>query len=160
MMRSIVSSLVLLCSLFATSGVFAQSQADTDEKLLKEYFAKNKIKATRTPSGLYYVITKKGTGENAKPGQTVSMKYLGTFLDGKRFDGNMDEKFALTGNPFTFVLGSHQVIAGWDEGVQFFNLGSQGTLYLPSGIGYGPSGRGPIPPNTIMKFNVEVVGIR
>lgn len=157
MIKSIVSSLFLFCTMLVSVAGYAQSQKEIDDKILTEYFAKNKIKATMTPSGLYYVVSKKGNGPNVKPGQNVSMKYLGTFLDGKRFDGNMDENFELKGNPFTFMLGKGQVIRGWDEGVQFFSVGSQGTLYLPSGVAYGERGVGPIPPNSVLVFHVEVV---
>jgi FKBP-type peptidyl-prolyl cis-trans isomerase FkpA len=157
MIKSIVSSLFLFCTMLVSVAGYAQSQKEIDDKILTEYFAKNKIKATMTPSGLYYVVSKKGNGPNVKPGQSVSMKYLGTFLDGKRFDGNMDENFELKGNPFTFTLGRGQVIKGWDEGVQFFSVGGQGTLYLPSGVAYGERGVGPIPPNSVLVFHVEVV---
>lgn len=157
MIKSIAGTLVLFFSMLAATTGFAQTQAEKDEKILTEYFAKNKIKASRTASGLYYVISKKGTGPNAKPGQQVAMKYYGKFLDGRRFDGNMDENFELKGNPFSFNLGSHQVITGWDEGVQFFNTGSRGTLYLPSALAYGERGVGPIPPNSVLVFDVELV---
>jgi FKBP-type peptidyl-prolyl cis-trans isomerase len=159
-MTRILMSSLLLCALFAAVTGFGQTQKEKDDKILTEYFAKNKIKATKTPSGLYYVITKKGTGANAKPGQTVSMKYLGTFLDGRRFDGNMDENYEAKGSPYNFILGQGQVIQGWDEGVQYFSAGSRGVMYLPSALGYGPSGMGPIPPNTVLVFKVEAVAIR
>ncbi len=159
MIKSIVSSLFLFCALLATTG-YAQTQKETDEKILTDYFAKNKIKATRTASGVYYVISKKGTGPNAKPGQQVSMKYLGTFLDGKRFDGNMDENYEAKGSPYSFVLGAHQVIEGWDDGLANFNNGARGVLYLPSASAYGPSGMGPIPPNSVLVFKVEMVGLK
>ncbi len=133
-------------------------QKAKDEATLKAYFAKNNIKATRTPSGLYYVITKKGTGANAQKGQRVSMKYLGKFLDGKKFDANVDDNFNST-RPFAFTLGVGQVIAGWDEGVQLLNPGCRASLYLPSGLAYGPGGTGPIPPNSVLIFDVELVSI-
>jgi FKBP-type peptidyl-prolyl cis-trans isomerase len=158
MIKSLFTGFLLLGALFA-GGANAQTQQETDDKLLNEYFKKNKIKATQTKTGMYYVISKKGTGENLKPGQKVSMRYLGTLLDGTRFDGNIDEKFVSTRNgaTFDFVLGQGQVIRGWDDGLQYFNVGSQGYLYLPSGHAYGPGSVGPIPPNSILIFQVEVV---
>lgn len=145
--------------LFTITG-FAQTQNEKDDAILKEYFKKNKIKAAKTASGLYYVISKKGAGENAKKGQTVSMNYLGKFLDGKKFDGNIDENYNSTRGPLTFTLGVGQVVAGWDEGIQLLNPGTRATLYLPSGIGYGPGGRGPIPANTVMVFDVELLSVK
>ncbi len=159
-MLNTIKTLLFACTmLFAVTAV-AQSQNEKDEAILKEYFKKNKIKATRTATGLYYVITKKGTGENAKKGQTVSMNYLGMFLDGKKFDGNVDENYKSIRSPLNFQLGVGQVVAGWDEGIQLLNPGTRATLYLPSSVGYGPSGRGPIPPNTIMVFNVELLSVK
>ena len=158
-MSHTIKALFLACTLLFSYAGFAQDQKTKDDEILKEYFKKNKIKALKTASGLYYVITKKGTGENAKKGQNVSMNYYGKFLDGKKFDGNVDENFKSTRAPLQFTLGIGQVIPGWDEGIQLLNPGTRATLYIPSGIGYGPSGRGPIPANTIMVFDVELLSV-
>jgi len=160
MIKTLLSTILLLSSVFSSTAIFAQgnsSQAIVDDKVLTEYFRDNKIKATRTPSGLYYVINKKGAGENVKVGQNVTMKYYGKFLDGKRFDSNMDENYNTTGNPFTFHLGRGRVIRGWDEGVQLLSPGTRATLYIPSPLGYGAQPVGPIPPNSVLVFDVEVV---
>jgi FKBP-type peptidyl-prolyl cis-trans isomerase FkpA len=135
------------------------SQSDKDDKILKSYFEKNNIKATKTASGLYYTIAQKGLGPNAKPGKKVTMNYTGKLLDGKEFDSNTDPKFNHV-SPFSFVLGQGQVIKGWDEGVQLLNIGTKGTLYIPSGLGYGPNGMGgSIPQNAVLVFDVELVSI-
>ncbi len=134
-------------------------QAMADDKLLQDYFAKNNIKATKTPSGLYYVMTQKGLGPMATPGKHVSMNYTGKTLDGKAFDSNTDPQFKHV-QPFSFVLGQGQVIKGWDEGVQLLQLGSRATFYIPSGLAYGERGAGgSIPANAILMFDVEVLGI-
>ncbi|MCW3122412.1 MAG: peptidylprolyl isomerase FKBP-type [Flavipsychrobacter sp.] len=162
MTKTILGTLLLICTMFVSNKGIAQGQAAIDEKILTDYFAKNKIKATRTPSGLYYVITKKGSGANAKANQQVSMNYLGKFLDGKSFDGNVDENFKpVSGrSALDFTLGVRQVIAGWDEGIQLLNPGSRGVLYIPSALAYGPNGRGPIPANSILVFNVELISAK
>ncbi len=133
-----------------------------EDRELKEYFAKHNIQATKTESGMYYSISKEGTGENAKPGQKVTMHYLGKLLNGKVFDSNMDSTFNATPGkaPFSFALGQHQVIAGWDEGVQLLKKGSRGTFYLPSYLAYGERGAGSIPPNATLIFDVELVEIQ
>lgn len=159
MIKNVLTCFLFLTTLLASGSLFAQDQKAIDEKLLTEYFAKNNIKATRTASGLYYTINKKGDGPNAKVGMNVTMRYYGYTLDGKRFDGNMDKNYNPAGNPFTFSLGAHQVIAGWDEGVQLLNKGCRATLYLPSGIAYGQRGVGPIPPNAVLAFDVELEGM-
>jgi len=105
------------------------------------------------------VITTKGLGPNAKPGKKVTMNYTGKLLNGKMFDSNTDPAKGHV-QPFTFTLGVGQVIKGWDEGVQQLKLGSKGTLFIPSGLGYGEHGAGgDIPPNAVLVFDVEVTGI-
>jgi len=137
----------------------AGKQVEIDDKLLQDYFAKNNIKANKTASGLYYVISQKGLGPNAKAGKKITMNYTGKTLDGNVFDSNTDPKFSHV-SPFSFTLGQGQVIKGWDEGVQLLKLGSKGTLYIPSYLGYGATGAGKaIPPNAILIFDVEVSGI-
>jgi FKBP-type peptidyl-prolyl cis-trans isomerase len=158
-MNKIVTTLVLLIA--SMLSVFAQqgkSQADIDDALLQKYFKDNKINATKTASGLYYIITQKGTGENAKEGQTVSVNYTGKTIDGKAFDSSTDAEFGHVA-PYSFPLGKHQVIPGWDEGIALLNKGAKGVLYIPSGLAYGPISPNPsrIPANAIMIFDVELV---
>jgi len=134
-------------------------QAKIDDQLLQDYFKKNNIKATKTPSGLYYTVTQKGLGATAAKGKKVTMNYTGKTLDGKLFDSNIDPKFNHV-SPFTFTLGVGQVIKGWDEGVQLLQLGSKGSFFIPSGLAYGPSAMGSaIAANSVLIFDVEVVGI-
>ena len=133
-------------------------QAKADDEILQNYFAKNNIKPTKTASGLYYVMNTKGLGPTAKPNKKITMNYTGKFLDGKPFDSNTDPQFHHV-SPFSFILGVGQVIRGWDEGVQLLNLGSKATFYIPSSLAYGESGNGPIGPNAVLVFDVELVGI-
>lgn len=136
-----------------------KDQSVIDDKLIQDYLSKNNIKATKTASGLYYTITQKGMGPNAEPGKKVTMNYTGRTLDGKMFDSNTDPSKGHV-QPFVFTLGVHQVIAGWDEGVQLLNLGSKATFFIPSALGYGERGAGgSIPPNAVLMFDVEVLGI-
>lgn len=157
MNKTILTGLLFVLALCGVKTANAQDQKAIDDKLLTEYFKANHIKATKTASGLYYTINKKGSGANAKVGQQVTMLYYGYLLDGTRFDGNMTKDYKPAGSPFTFSLGSHQVISGWDEGVQLLSPGTRATLYLPSGLAYGPNGGGPIPPNAVLAFDVELV---
>ena len=137
----------------------AKKQVDIDDKILKDYFAKNKIKAIKTKSGLYYKVTKVGTGAKVTNGATVSMNYTGKLLDGTKFDSNVDPAFNHV-EPFKFPVGGHQVIAGWDEGIALFNKGTKATLYIISPLAYGARGAGPkIGPNSVLLFDVEVVDI-
>ncbi len=130
-----------------------------DEALIQKYLADNKITtAQRLPSGLYYVPTKAApTGTPAAAGKTVSVLYTGELLDGTVFDAS-----AKHGNePFSFVLGEGKVISGWDQGIALMHKGEKGVLLLPSALGYGPDGAGSdIPPNAVLRFEVELLDVR
>jgi len=131
-----------------------QKQIEQDESLIKDYITKNNLQAQRTSSGLYYVVKEKGTGAQAKAGDTVKVHYTGKLLDGKVFDSSVQR-----GVPFEFTLGQGMVIRGWDEGIALMNVGEKGTLLIPSGLGYGQRGAGgAIPPNAVLIFDVELIG--
>jgi peptidylprolyl isomerase len=112
--------------------------------------------AVKTPSGLIYLITRKGTGVQPKAGQTVSVHYTGTLTDGTKFDSSRDR-----GQPYEFPLGQGQVIKGWDEGIARMHVGDQAVLVIPPSMGYGPEGfAGVIPPNATLIFIVELVNVK
>ena len=135
----------------------ASRQVGVDEQLIKDYLAKNNIKAMRTPSGLYYKVDKMGSGYKPMPGDSVSMNYTGMTLEGTKFDSNIDPQFNHV-QPFWFNLGVGQVIKGWDEGIGLMPKGSKGTLYIPSTMAYGAQSPTPlIPANSVLVFDVEVV---
>jgi len=110
--------------------------------------------AVKTPSGLKYVDTKIGTGEEAKAGNKVTVHYTGMLQsNGKKFDSSLD-----SGSPFSFGLGRGQVIKGWDEGVAGMKEGGKRTLYIPAALGYGSRGAGDdIPPGADLVFEVEMI---
>jgi len=109
--------------------------------------------AVTTPSGLTYLITKKGTGPLVKAGDTVVMNYTGTLTNGAKFDSSHDRN-----EPFAFKLGAGQVIKGWDEGVAKLHVGDHAILLLPGKLAYGPKGvPNVIPPDATLIFIVEVI---
>jgi len=110
---------------------------------------------TKTPSGLAYKDTKVGDGPVAKPGQMASVHYTGWLPDGTKFDSSRD-----AGQPFGFTIGQGQVIKGWDEGVAGMKVGGRRLLVIPPDLGYGASGSGPIPPNSTLVFDVELLGVK
>lgn len=129
-----------------------------DEAAILAYLKRKKAVARRTPGGTHYLITRPGKGSLPKPGQSVSVLYRGTVLStGQEFDAS-----ARHGNtPFAFALGRGQVIAGWDQGVAMLPKGAKAVLYIPSPLGYGERGAGAdIPPNAVLRFEVEVVDIK
>lgn len=139
----------------------AAAQLPIDDKILQEYFTKNNIKPTKTASGLYYTVQKPGGGAAIAAGQVVGVKYTGKTLDGKAFDSNVDTSIGHHGTDLlTFPVGQHQMIPGFDEGVQLLKKGSKATFYLPSPLGYGEQGPPNIGANAILVFDVEVVDVK
>jgi FKBP-type peptidyl-prolyl cis-trans isomerase len=97
-----------------------------------------------------------GTGAEASKGNTVSVHYVGTLLDGKKFDSSRDRS-----EPFSFKLGAGMVIQGWDLGVAGMKVGGKRKLTIPSNLGYGDRGYpGVIPPRATLVFEVELLGVR
>ena len=115
-----------------------------------------------TGSGLQYEDTTPGSGDEATAGQRVRVHYTGWLYDpaaanqrGKKFDSSKDR-----GDPFSFNLGAGQVIRGWDEGVQGMKVGGTRVLTIPADLGYGARGAGGvIPPNAMLVFEVELLGV-
>lgn len=95
-----------------------------------------------------------GTGTAAAAGDTVSVHYVGTLADGTEFDSSRRR-----GKPFSFALGQGQVIRGWDIGVAGMCVGGIRRLVIPPEEGYGSRGIGPIPPNSTLHFEVELLKI-
>src|SRR6185503_6868263 len=143
--KLIVSLLFLcLCSIY-TFEVEAQTRRGRTPR--------SSSAAITTPSGLTYLITKKGTGAQLKAGDTAVMHYTGTLTNGVKFDSSHDR-----GEPFEFKLGAGQVIKGWDEGVAKLHVGDHAILVIPGKLAYGPKGvPNVIPPNATLIFIIEVV---
>jgi len=113
-------------------------------------------KVVTTSSGLKYIEVKEGTGATPQTGQTVEVHYTGTLENGTKFDSSRDR-----GQPFDFKIGLGQVIKGWDEGLSTMKVGGQRQLIIPPELGYGSRGAGGvIPPNAILHFDVELLGVK
>lgn len=136
---------------YRTERITGQQSED-----IEKYLIENDLKAETTESGLRYIITEQGNGQQAKAGDNVVVHYRGTLLDGEQFDSSFDRD-----RPFEFPLGQGRVIKGWDEGIALLNIGSKATLIIPSALGYGERGAGgAIPPNAVLKFDVELLDIK
>lgn len=106
-------------------------------------------------------FNKGGTGSlrTAQVGDVVSVNYTGRLEDGTVFDSNVDPQFGHV-EPFVFPLGIGQVIKGWDEGIVGMKVGEKKTLVVPPEKGYGENAVGPIPANSTLIFDVEVLEIK
>jgi peptidylprolyl isomerase len=112
-------------------------------------------KVVKMSDGLQYTDLVVGTGASPQKGQKVTVNYVGTLTNGKKFDASADH-----GGTFSFNIGVGQVIRGWDEGVMSMKVGGKRRLVVPPELGYGAQGAGNvIPPNATLIFEVELVGI-
>jgi len=107
-----------------------------------------------TTQGLEIEILQEGNGQETKNGDMVSVHYTGTLVNGTKFDSSVDR-----GQPFEFSLGEGRVIQGWDLGVLGMKIGEKRKLTIAPELGYGSADMGTIPPNSILIFEVELLGI-
>ena len=105
-----------------------------------------------TASGLQYKVIKAGDGISPKETDKVTVHYVGTLLDGSVFDSSRER-----GTPASFGL--NKVIPGWTEGLQLMKIGSTYEFYIPSDLAYGDGGNQAIPGGSVLKFEVELLGI-
>lgn len=107
--------------------------------------------------GMKIEITKEGSGEEIKNGQTAVVDYLGRLENGTEFDASKNHG----DGTFSFPLGAGRVIRGWDEGVLGMKVGESRTLTVPPELAYGPNGvPGVIPPNATLIFQVTLLAIQ
>ena len=163
-MKKYSITLVLICSvsiLFAqqsktkktTNKIKPTKKTSTVVGEVKREDTKMENNEFTTASGLKVKITEKGNGKQVIKGDKVTAHYTGTLEDGKKFDSSKDRN-----QPFSFKVGTGQVISGWDEGFQLLSIGDKATCTIPSNLGYGANGAaGVIPPNATLFFDVEVL---
>lgn len=125
-------------------------QLALDITIIENYLATNNLQAEKTASGLHYIITEEGTGAHPLSTSRVTVKYKGYFVDGRVFDQTPPAN--------TITFGLNEVIPGWTEGIPLLKSGGgKGMLLIPSALGYGRPGRGSIPPNTVLLFDVTLL---
>ena len=140
--------------MFAAQQLQLRERAARNLEEGKAFLAENAKKdgiKTR-PSGLQYRVITKGKGTSPKAGDTVTVNYRGTFLDGTEFDSSYKR-----GKPASFQVDG--VIAGWTEALQLMKPGEKWELFVPSELAYGERGMGRIPPNSTLIFEVELVSV-
>lgn len=108
-----------------------------------------------TGSGLQIQDLVVGTGQEVKSGDTVTVNYLGTLVNGTKFDSSYDRN-----QPFSTQIGVGQVIKGWDEGIVGMKVGGKRKLIIPASLGYGSQPAGSIPANSTLVFEVELLSVK
>ena len=146
-----------------------EQQLKSDVETIDNFLKEKGIIAEKTESGLRYIITKSGKGENAKAGQTTSINYSGYLLNGTFFDSS-NESVARQNNaynegrpyqPYDVVVDASEVIIGWHEAIKLMNKGSKMTVYIPSPLAYGNRRRSEeIVENSILVFEMEMVDVK
>jgi FKBP-type peptidyl-prolyl cis-trans isomerase FklB len=141
-------------SLQAKAEADQQAAAEKNLKAGEAFLAANARKdgVKTTASGLQYKVIKSGTGATPKLTDTVKVHYHGTLIDGTVFDSSVQR-----GEPITFSV--QGVIPGWTEALQLMKVGDKWQLFIPAKLAYGERGPGPIGPNSVLIFEVELLGI-
>ena len=146
---------ILVLLLAVTFGLTAcnkdddyEAQLAIDKGIIEDYLANNGLTAQSTSQGLYYIIDNQGTGGQPNINSIVTVRYTGKFLNGSVFDSGTIS-YSLSG-----------LIEGWQIGIPLFNAGGSGTLFVPSGLGYGTTGSGSIAPNTVLIFDMELISFQ
>ncbi|WP_026708347.1 FKBP-type peptidyl-prolyl cis-trans isomerase [Flavobacterium frigidarium] len=122
-------------------------QNDAD---ITAYIKEKNLDATKTDSGMYYVITDPGTGAQPTATSNVTVAYKGSFLNGKVFDES-------EADGISFPL--NQVIKGWTEGIPLFKEGGSGILLIPAHLGYGENDYSTIPGGSVLIFDVKLISV-
>ncbi|MBS1948114.1 MAG: FKBP-type peptidyl-prolyl cis-trans isomerase [Bacteroidetes bacterium] len=131
-----------------------EAKAEPNKKIGESFLAENKTKTgiVSLPSGLQYQVLQEGNGPKPVATDKVKCNYRGTFIDGVEFDGSERH-----GGPIDFNVSN--VIKGWTEALQLMPVGSKWRLFVPSDLGYGDQGSGPIQPGSTLIFEVELLEI-
>ncbi|MFY8171324.1 MAG: FKBP-type peptidyl-prolyl cis-trans isomerase [Sphingobacteriaceae bacterium] len=133
-----------------------KENAMKEDEVIAKYIAEKQITPSKSSSGLMYIVSEPGTGEQAQAGKTVKVHYTGRLLDGTKFDSSLDRN-----EPIEFKLGQGMVIKGWDEGIALLKVGGKALLIIPSNLAYGSRGAGGvIPPFSPLTFEVELVSVQ
>lgn len=122
---------------------------------LETFLEQNNMDVMPTRNGAYLSISKPGSGDYPRKGDTIFVEYTGTLIDGTVFDKSVGKQ-----PPFSFVLGENMVIEGWEECMPLLNKGSVARMVLPSDLAYGSENIGMLPGYSSLVFDVEILNIR
>jgi len=136
--------IIFLLSACGKDELSVEEQFNTDVKLIETYLSQKGLSAQKTPDGIYYIVDAEGSADKPKITSTVTVSYVGYFLDGQAFDGSDKATFPL-----------YAVIQGWQIGIPKFGKGGKGKLLIPSKYAYGQNSVGGRK-NAVLAFDIEV----
>jgi FKBP-type peptidyl-prolyl cis-trans isomerase FkpA len=159
MRKLLISSylhLLALACLLALAGCLGNNQpvdqALVDDEAIRNYLTVNNLQAQRDSSGIYFRITTPSTSTISPTRRdTVQVHYTGTLLDNRVFDSSRGRA------PARFLLNG--LIGGWQVMIPQMKQGERRVIYVPSAYAYGPFGQGSIPPNAVLIFDIELLGV-
>ena len=156
MKKTFISILILIVAVVAIVLLVRSGTTSPNEQVMEEVpLEANQLEALNEIQELMMMSLAEGEGEEIQDGQTAVVHYIGTLVDGTVFDSSLTR-----GEPFEFSLGAGQVIQGWDIGVRGMKVGEQRRLIVPPTYGYGNRVVGPIPANSVLIFDVELLEIK
>ena len=144
--------LILVLALLVSSCKKITPQSEIDDQVIQNFLTAKKWMATKDPSGLYYIMNALGTGASPTSTSTVEVKYTGYLVDGTIFDQTLGDK--------TFSYALNALIPGWQIGIPLMKKGGKITLLIPSALGYGSYTTGPIPANSVLIFDIELIDVK
>ncbi len=150
-MIKILPFAVILMIVLSSCGKM-KPQAEVDDQTIQDYLAAHKLMAVKDPSGLYYIMNVTGTGTAPTVSSTIEVKYIGSLVNGSVFDQTAADK------TFTYALSG--LIKGWQIGIPLMKKGGKATFFIPSDLGYGSVNAGPIPANSVIIFEIELIDVK
>ena len=152
--QSVQKSTIVKPSNFSNNNLFELDPSDPNPILFAmAEETQSETNARTTETGLTIIDLVLGEGDEAESGQTVTVNYTGMLENGEQFDTSYGRA------PFPFPLGGGRVIKGWDEGVAGMKVGGKRKLVIPPELGYGSRNMGPIPANSTLIFEVELLKV-
>ncbi|MCF8369648.1 MAG: FKBP-type peptidyl-prolyl cis-trans isomerase [Bacteroidales bacterium] len=146
-MKKVFFFLIALSLIYSCNKDDENEQDKIDEEIIQNYIKQNNLEAIKHETGIYYLITQAGTGNNPSINSTVVVKYKGYLTGGTIFDESTQSvEFALP-----------SLIPGFQVACQLLNIGAKGTFLIPSSLGYGEAGKGSIPANAVLIFDIELI---
>lgn len=158
---AIALAVIIFFFVFNGMALFARpvpSQGTPTETTTNNVQTSSTTMPTENATQLQIIDETVGTGAIAVAGDSVTVNYVGSFTNGTVFDASASHPE--TANGFTFPLGAGKVIKGWDEGVVGMKVGGKRKLVIPASLGYGPNDYGPIPGNSTLIFEVELLKVQ